>query len=314
MALVENFDDGWMASTLWVRDTSPNSHATLTLKIRMRMNWKDATARDWEDQNGVAQVTQTIDWDDGRAKLWFVRKIKEKVHDAWSGRFWLMPDRDWAGSYLSMQGSEGGARRFAPAIHCRLQLDFEFGSQSPHATIDAYRLPRTESGVPVGFARSNMFTPGALSGLARGCAWLFNMSRGSLDTGDVYATSTGQFPVVHEFGHYIGLDHVNAASARAQGLSTNGSVAYGLANQSSDYMGRGNRFAPWHAFPWCKRLREHLTGEPQTLAGDPWASTTPITWQTNSGIDPNRSAIPAHYQAVNWQVLMERPRSIMTAH
>ena len=199
MSHVQNVDDDWMASTLWLGDVSMRRHATLTLKIRMRLNLMPATALEWRDFNGVRNVTQTIDWDDGRAARWFKSRMKQYVEEAWSGRFWLVPDRDWAGSFVSpgIQGRE----RYAPAINLRLQLDFDFGARHPHAVVDTYRLPRTEEGRPSGFSRSSMHAPYSLTGQARQCSWEENTSRGTLDTGDVLPKPNGQIPVVHEMGH-----------------------------------------------------------------------------------------------------------------
>jgi hypothetical protein len=56
-----------------------------------------------------------------------------------------------------------------------------------------------------------------------------------------------QIPVLHEMGHYLGLNHVAGMF--------NFSSDYGSGYQGQDIMGSGMRLEAWHAFPWRTRLQ-----------------------------------------------------------
>jgi hypothetical protein len=65
---------------------------------------------------------------------------------------------------------------------------------------------------------------------------------------------------VHEFGHFLGLDHVGVGSPQcpANG-NTNQQACYGLTvRQRGDALGFGNRIEGWHVFPWATRLQRHV--------------------------------------------------------
>ena len=64
-----------------------------------------------------------------------------------------------------------------------------------------------------------------------------------------------QLVALHEFGHMLGLSHVNAADCP----EANGLLCYGATpHQRGDLLGMGNRIEAWHSWPWLSRLQEHL--------------------------------------------------------
>jgi hypothetical protein len=81
-----------------------------------------------------------------------------------------------------------------------------------------------------------------------------------LDHLDVrWRTDIHQIACVHEFGHYLGLGHVNNPYCVLNGIDTNTGICYGgTAHQSQDLMGSGMRIEEWHAGPWTQRIRQHL--------------------------------------------------------
>jgi len=302
VAITVNVDDDWMASTLWVRDVSPVRNATLTIKLKVWLNRCRPSTLTYEDTSGVQHEVTTIEWDAG-SYIRFRNKLKNVVEAGWSQRFWLVPDSDWAGcrNVYPVEGPE----QWRPAIGCRLQVEFAGSPGAAHLIIDSHRLPEGADGQPVGFFRSSMSNPASTNIVHRSCTWAFNMARGTLDTGDVVDSNQNvQIAAVHEFGHYMGLSHVNAAGARAQGEGLNSNLAYGVGDQRNDYMGAGIRYATWHAYPWCRRLRRHLSGHHP--GGNGWHSTNPIQWQTAPGFDRQP------WSRVTWTVTMERSRPLRT--
>ena len=60
-----------------------------------------------------------------------------------------------------------------------------------------------------------------------------------------------QSTVLHEFGHTLGLDHVNGAG--------NSDANYGVTlDQREDLMGMGDHLTTRHARPWKSQLSHHL--------------------------------------------------------
>ena len=58
--------------------------------------------------------------------------------------------------------------------------------------------------------------------------------------------------ILHEFGHTLGLNHVNGAG--------NNDANYGITlEQREDLMGMGDHAGPREAQPWISQLRRHLT-------------------------------------------------------
>jgi hypothetical protein len=68
-----------------------------------------------------------------------------------------------------------------------------------------------------------------------------------------------QTVILHEFGHTMGLDHVNG--------SGNGHDDYGITlEQRSNEMGIGDEVRTGQAKPWISQMRRHLIRSPKDQA------------------------------------------------
>jgi hypothetical protein len=267
-----NISDDWMDSTLWTEDWSSTRPALLAIKIKVFLQREAAQTLTWTSSSGQPQTQQTIQWDGPSWQSWR-RDLKRTVERGWSNRLWLEPASQW------VTGRDGRPINspVAPSIRLRLHIDCDVPRSAAHVIIRSYRLPAAVAGQPTPFARSNMEAPFVES--SRRCSLQGNDTFGKMDSLDVQPRASGQIPAVHEFGHYIGLSHVNAAAVPN---APNSSIAYGAgARQRGDIMGAGTRIEPWHAYPWCRQLRRHLGGTQPRDTG--WASSNPLVWITGTG-------------------------------
>ena len=77
----------------------------------------------------------------------------------------------------------------------------------------------------------------------------YNMTLLSTDLEPRAGRTIHQIPTLHEFGHFIGLHHVQHGTSTPYGAE--GSWEQG------DLMGEGWRFHPRHGDPWRQRMRRH---------------------------------------------------------
>ena len=267
-----NVSDDWMDSTLWLADATSVRNATLTIKVKVFLLREAQQTLSWTDSNGAPCSVQTTAW--GIRWNQWRQDLARVVEDGWSDKLWLRPDRDWrTGSALG----QGGVNT-TPSVALRLRVEY-VPRAAAHVVIRSYCLPHPAPGQTPAFARSNMEAPFIAS--HRRCSLLGNDTIGNMDTNDLLPKSTGQVAAIHEFGHYIGLSHVNAVGAATAGAGPNSTLAYGVGDQRSDVMGAGSDVAGWHAYPWCRQLRRHLGGAQPN--GTDWRSRDPMVWETGRG-------------------------------
>jgi hypothetical protein len=283
-----NVSDDWMDSTLWLEDATSVRNATLTIKIKVFLQREASQSLMWTASNGMPRSVRTTEWGI-RWHDWH-RDLRRVVEDGWSDRLWLRPDRDWRTGSARGQGGVNTA----PSLALRLRVEYVPRSAA-HVVIRSYCLPHPAPGQTPVFARSNMEAPYIES--HRRCSLQGNDTIGNMDTNDVLPKSAGQIAAIHEFGHYIGLSHVNAVAAAAANAGPNSTLAYGVGDQRRDVMGAGTEIAGWHAYPWCRRLRRHLGGEQPN--GTDWQTRDPMVWETGRG-----------ETQVRWRVMTERASSI----
>ncbi|MEE9491901.1 MAG: hypothetical protein V3W04_00785 [Gammaproteobacteria bacterium] len=244
MAFTSLINDDWMDSYLMSGGAA--AQAELTLKIKVYLARHPATRQSYKDADDQQVEVQTLDWDSASAHRWAV-DLKNTIESGWSDKLWLIPRTDWQ---FNRPANPTHNYR-VPCIACKLHIDYVSRSNA-HVIINSYRINRD------GFFRSGMqgpFSPAARQCSLNGCETI-----GTMDTNDIYPKASGQITALHEFGHFIGLSHVNAREARNTDIDTNHDLTYGSGDQARDLMGRGSDIANWHAYPWCRRLRRHLGG------------------------------------------------------
>jgi len=215
--MITNLNDDWMDSTLWLEEWSTSRPALMTIKIRVFLQKEASQTLTWTDSNNQIQTTQTINWDAASWGAWR-RDLTRVVNAGWSDKIWLEPMSQW------VTGRNGSLinNPVAPSIRLRLRIDCDVPRKAAHVIVRSYRLPAPAPGQTAAFARSSMQAP--FNERARRCSLQGNDTFGYLDTNDLLAKATGQIPAIHEFGHYIGLSHVNAANTPT---NTNAPFAYG---------------------------------------------------------------------------------------
>jgi len=156
----------------------------------------------------------------------------------WDGKFELTPNRPW----YQPRGTQGAAA--APRITCSLSLGLV--DTAGHAN-QRYFIIKPRETTFRSFAaapqRLGLFTHRDLS-----LDWNTRQTR----VGRVrHSVSYLQSTILHEFGHTLGLNHVNGAG--------NNDANYGITlEQREDLMGMGDHAGPREAQPWISQLRRHL--------------------------------------------------------
>jgi hypothetical protein len=185
------------------------------------------------DQYGLFHLDPWTDaeWNDFRNN--FVRVILRY----WDGKFELTPNRAWYQPLGQQATTEA-------KITCSLSVGL---MDSPARANQRYFIIKPRETTFRSFAsperRLGLFTHRDLS-----LEWNTRMTRvGRARHSVSYLQST----VLHEFGHTLGLDHVNGAG--------NSDANYGVTlDQREDLMGLGDHLSAREAQPWKSQVRHHL--------------------------------------------------------
>ncbi|MDT8857626.1 hypothetical protein RNZ50_21790 [Paracoccaceae bacterium Fryx2] len=225
-----------------VCDAYNNADLTLTMKLGFTQINPAAGAASgtYHDYGKVTKPTRKIvKWTAGEWATWKANFVAS-AQAFWNGRFWLIND---AGSFLQTVGTQ----TYVPNIFCKVKVTAHDGAAAGnHHKIDVVRLDSTET-------------------------WFGSHSTlyDSLDTKSVSkGTDTAGNPImqrahVHEFGHLLGLGHVDEGKAHCPTTgNTNASACYGVADDDKNsVMGSGMTRRLEHAEPWRTVIRSFAVEE-----------------------------------------------------
>lgn len=210
----------------------------------------------WTDQ-------QWTDW-----KRDFKRVLEDGIQGAggWNNRFWMVPNRSWEPQRATASG--GMRAHHIHNIRCCLRIDLVDDENRAHLKLHVKRLaPDNEQ------ATSSMQLASQVDRDAENYGHLDHRDLSFRDT----PRGQRQIPVMHEFGHYLGLDHVARRG--------NDNAAYAIwpagtqptraqSHQVGDLMGAGMRMEPWHARPWVRRIPMHIGRQARGASAVEWRVTT----------------------------------------
>ena len=227
----------------------------LTLQFRIRLIRIEPTSHFtdgnmWMKGDGNLSYVdghRTIKLEDWNDLEWetYKREFKSVIERNWGERFVLTANKAW---YTPRPGS-------APVnalIKCSLAIQVvDFIDQQPHFT---FRCIHFHPDVFLNHLRSYVSTYYGLGLITHeDVQFSWNLQRPRLNRYDI---SFGLIPVVHEFGHILGFEHVNGDGADDS--------AYGVTvEQNENVMGIGSRFADKQAEPWEWAMNRHLVRENQ---------------------------------------------------
>ncbi|MEO6281824.1 MAG: hypothetical protein ABIN80_19540 [Dyadobacter sp.] len=170
------------------------------------------------------------DWEE------YKRRFVQVVQRHWSDKFVLTPNKDW---YTPRAGSA----RNSATIQCGLSIQLVDTAAQAHQTFRIIHPRETGFRAYVEEAnRSGLFTHRDLES-----HWNFTTTRVGAATHSIDFLQT---TINHEFGHTLGLDHVNGVG--------NGDSHYGVTlEQRENQMGMGGFLTGRHAQPWIRQMRFH---------------------------------------------------------
>jgi hypothetical protein len=242
----DNFD-----SELYLDKVAAARNADLILDVRVyfcRINPPAFVT----DTTGTRQpvLSWGADWDG------WVGRCQRAIENRLNNKLWLVPSDDW-GVRLATPETD-----YRPNIKCGLRIHPVGAGDRYHLRLDCYRVtPNFCPLTPAAAATAAIYRSYMQGNYGR----IVNVDAWSCAT---HGTETHRQEVAaHEFGHFLGYDHVGVGGALCptpgNGLACYGTTPY----QRDDLMGWGDRVEEWHAFPWVGRLTRHL------IFSVPWSVT-----------------------------------------
>ena len=222
----------------------------LTLQFRIRLVRIEPTSHfsdggSWMNGKGVlhgpyAPFTHPLHaWNDLEWET-YKREFKDVIERNWNDKFVLLPNKAWYSPLL-------GSGKISAPIQCSLKIQLvDTPSQHPHFTL---RIIHPD----VSF-RSYMITEDRVGILTHeDLKFSWNLLKTKIGKQE-HRIEYGQITALHEFGHVLGFEHVNGASAALS--------AYGITlEQKDNLMGAGHHFAEKQAQPWETTIKKHLIPE-----------------------------------------------------
>ncbi|MFL9997898.1 hypothetical protein PQR34_42520 [Paraburkholderia sediminicola] len=221
-------------------DLRTNAELTIHLKLGFRQinpagGAATGTFHDFGDPSDP-HIRRIIKWTPGVWTAWKANLVSAAQRH-WNGKFWLINHR-------GILPTKSGEAIYVPNVWCRFKLtgtDSTIGTH--HVIIDVVRLDPSEP-------------------------WFGSTSRlyDSKDTDSIEKGRTHrgrkimQRGTVHEIGHLLGFEHVDAKAAACLAThNPNDHVCYGTKDSHMyDVMGCGEKLYERHAAPWLRALSSFL--------------------------------------------------------